>query len=121
MSINEPAVVSAIPKLDGPVGYTLAVLVDADADEVVTVTVQGLAVPRVGERLNFDLAGQQLSVKIVDVAHWFFEPRDDPNHREIVVTALPLDVDQAVAQQLLDPETLAQWCARLATVAPTTT
>ncbi|MFF0547206.1 hypothetical protein ACFYTF_30680 [Nocardia thailandica] len=121
MSINEPASVSAIPKLDGPVGYTLAVLVDAVADHVVTVTVQGLVVPRLGERLNFDIGGQQLSVKVVDVAHWFFEPHDDPNHREIVVTAQPLDVDQAVAQQLLDPEALARWCARLATVAPATT
>lgn len=120
MSINEPSIVSAIPKLDGPVGYTLAVLVDVGTDHVVTVTVQGLVVPRLGERLNFDLAGQQLSVKVVDIAHRFFEPADDPNHREIVVTAQPLDVDQAVAQQLLDPEVLAQWCARLAAVAPAT-
>ncbi|MFE6922839.1 hypothetical protein ACFVAV_17530 [Nocardia sp. NPDC057663] len=120
MSINEPAIVSAIPKLDGPVGYTLAAVVSDTADHVVTVTVQGPTAPRLGERLNFDVAGQQLSVKVVDVAHWFFEPRDDPNHREIVVTAQPLDVDRAVAQQLLDPETPAQWCARLASVAPAT-
>jgi len=118
VSINESAIVNAVPKLDGPVGYTLAVVVSDTEDHIFSIVVQGLTVPRVGERLNFDIAGDQLSVKIVDVAHWFFEPEDDPNHREIVVTAQPLDIDQSTAQKLLDPEVLAQWCARLAAVAP---
>lgn len=118
MTINEPATASADPTLDGPVRYTLAILVDAETDEVVTLTVNGLTAPRVGERLNFDLSGQPLSVKIVDVAHWFFAPEDDPDHREIVVTAQPLDVDVPVAKQLLDSDVLEQWCTRLAAVGP---
>ncbi|MFE6925919.1 hypothetical protein ACFVAV_33250 [Nocardia sp. NPDC057663] len=118
MATLESDTASADPTLDGPVRYTLAILVSADTDEIVTVTVNGLTAPRVGERLNFDVGEQPLSVKVVDVAHWFFTPEDDPDHREIVVTAQPLDVDVPVAKQLLDTDVLEQWCTRFAAVGP---
>ncbi|WP_280496818.1 hypothetical protein [Nocardia farcinica] len=109
---------STDPTLSGPVRYSLAIVISHETDEVVTITVNGLTAPRIGERLYFEVPQLPLSVKVVDVAHWFYAPANDPDHRETVVTAVPHDVDMPVARKLLDSEVLEQWCTYLPSVGP---
>ncbi|WP_280212174.1 hypothetical protein [Nocardia cyriacigeorgica] len=102
----------------GPVRYTVAIPIpDAQGTsqgEVVTFVVNGLAVPRTGERLVFDNGGDDMVLDVMDVAHWFRTPGDGPRQREVVVSVNVQWPDTDDARKLLDPVEYERWVARFA-------
>ncbi|NEW42512.1 type II toxin-antitoxin system RelE family toxin [Nocardia cyriacigeorgica] len=119
MALNEtPSGTGAVSSVLGPVRFTVAIPIpDAKGEgrgEVVTFVVNGLVVPRVGERVIFDVDGDDIVLDVMDVAHWFFTPNDGPRQREIVVSVTVQWPDTDDARKLLDPVEYERWVARFA-------
>lgn len=112
---NEPAD-RPVPPPIGPVRYTLVLPAKnengEETGEVVSMVVNGLALPRPGDHLHFEADGAVLSPVVREVDHWFFPPEDGPRHRELAVTAdVPMDENPTV-RKLLNREERERWIAR---------
>ncbi|GAB4590182.1 hypothetical protein [Nocardia sp. IFM 10818] len=90
-------------------------LPEDDCDDLaLQLIVNGLVVPRVGERINLDgPRARSLDLVVSEVEHFFTVGSEQwPAYSRVVVTA-ELDDDSPVrygiARELLNPETLARW------------
>ncbi|MFE3280594.1 hypothetical protein [Nocardia sp. NPDC059239] len=74
-----------------------------------TFSVDGLALPRVGDRLYFT-EDDGLTVVVTEVEHWFNPDAPDvTRHRSITVVAHPDPSSREMTQKLLDPAELERW------------
>lgn len=115
MARNDSAGETA-PAPIGPVRYTLVILAKnnqgEETGEAVTMVVNGLALPRPGDRLYFDAGGTSLAPVVQDVGHWFFPADSGPRYRELMVTAEVSEGENATVRQLLNRENRERWIAR---------
>ncbi|MFE3195930.1 hypothetical protein ACFXHA_43510 [Nocardia sp. NPDC059240] len=98
----------------GLVRFKVWIEVPNAAGEIVGSTIRfvanGIAVPRIGETMHFDVAPGGLALTVVDVAHWFSPAAEDEPH-EVSVEAKLSDSDVRTARTLLDPAALRRWIA----------
>jgi hypothetical protein len=100
----------------GPVRYSLVIFAKdeegEETGETVSVVVNGLALPRTGDRLYFDGGTTTLSPTVVEVAHWFTPPEDGIRCRELVVRAEVDSLEDPMVRRLLDSVERERWIAR---------
>jgi hypothetical protein len=77
-----------------------------------SLVVNGLALPRAGDRLYFDAGGASLSPTVVEVSHWFSPSEDTLRHRELVVRAEVEELENPLVRQLLNKDERERWVAR---------
>jgi hypothetical protein len=77
------------------------------------MVVNGLALPRPGDRLYFDAGGgASLTPVVHEVGHWFFLADSGPRLRELTVTAEVSAAENDIVRQLLNRENREQWIAK---------
>lgn len=97
-----------------PPGY------DGD-DAVLTFRVNGFALPRVGESLEFDGPGNGLSLTVTEVEHCFSiaEDTEHPHHKLVVAAEITSPLQVRTAQELFEDHTkLQQWIDQFPMVRP---
>ncbi|GAB3212573.1 hypothetical protein [Nocardia tengchongensis] len=116
---------SQLTSLVGPVRYHLFVqIIRADGtrdeeDEDPIFTVNGLALPRVGDELCFEGHGMALQMIVREVGHHFYEEHAyTPPHRVIQVVADAIPFHHETVRKLRDPVVLERWIAHFTMLEP---
>jgi hypothetical protein len=85
---------------------------EQDSEKDMSVAVNGLTLPRIGDDLNFAVDPEtQLVTTVVEVEQWFFAEEQEEPHRVITVDAEASSGCHELVRKLRDPAELEQWIA----------
>jgi hypothetical protein len=123
VAVNESAGECA-PAPTDPARYVLAIYSFEDetgtptADSI-SVVVNGLALPRVGDRLCFDGGTTTLTPTVTEVTHWFTPSGPgSTGKRELMVSAEVDGLEAPTIRELRDPQRRRRWIAQFPMLEP---